>query len=114
LTSEEELVRLLVDAFSPLRPLLDEHLDDNFGDVLPHLFLADVSRYLVDLIESGRRGDALPVLDWLEQRFRAGSEEEQELIATGFLEALPRPDEPGAAVRGALGPALSDELARVN
>jgi hypothetical protein len=114
LTGEEELVQLLVDAFPPLRPLLDEHLDDQFGEVLPYLFLADVSRYLVDLIESGRRQDALPVLDWLERRFRAGSEEEQTLIAAGFLEALPRPDEPGAAVRDALGPALSDELARVN
>jgi hypothetical protein len=113
--SGEALVRDLVERFALLGPDLAEHLEDNFGEILPHLFLADVMRRLVDLC----RGDtaacdrARPPIDYLEERFRAGDDQIKELISTGFVEALPREGEPGFEIRSLLGPELSAEARRV-
>ena len=39
-----EFIHHLIDEVPRLRPLLEEHLNDNYNEVLPHLFLADVLR----------------------------------------------------------------------
>ena len=111
-----EFVRGLVSEFPELRSLLDEHLEDNFGRVLPHPFLADVLREALTAVEADQRDCGLDVevlLNYLEEAFREGDEERQELISTGFVENLPRSGEPGYAIRGMLGPALRAEAERV-
>lgn len=42
-----DLIDRLVGKFPRLEPLLREHLADNFGEVLPHLFFGDLTRYVV-------------------------------------------------------------------
>jgi hypothetical protein len=42
-------VQDLVRQFQELRNLLKEHQEDNFGELLPHVFLGDVTRYVVSL-----------------------------------------------------------------
>lgn len=37
----------LIDAHRALIPLIEEHLEDNDGEILPHLVLSDVIRWLV-------------------------------------------------------------------
>ena len=109
-TRDVEFVYDLVDEAPGLRPLLDEHLDDNYGDVLPHLFLADFVRFAVGHLEDPV---TLGALEHLEHAFRAGDDERQELISTGFVENLPAVGEPGDELRTKLGRALRAEVARV-
>lgn len=111
-----QFTRDFVAAFPGLQPMLSEHLEDNFGEVLPHLFLADVLRWLVSQSASAEgdgAAEVLPVLSFLEDAFEAGDDERQELISTGFLENLPRADEGGSTIRDMLPPKLRDEAGRV-
>jgi hypothetical protein len=111
-----QFIQDLAAAFPVLRPMLAEHLDDNFGAVLPHLFLADVLRLLLARIDEAGvddRGEVANILSFLEDAFSAGDAERQELISTGFVENLPRVGEPGDGIRRMLGPELRDEAGRV-
>jgi len=114
-----EFIRSLVEKHPSLDPLLREHLVD-FGEVLPHVFFGDLTRYVIS--EFCRFGDdhtatdgpqLKGLLDELERAFAAGTDEVSELIAVSFLENLPRPGEEGAGVRDLLGPALRAELRRI-
>ena len=108
------LVDRLVEACAALKPLFDEHLEDNFGEVLPHVFLGEVTRHLVGEAagDAGSR-TVEAALRQLEDEFASGTEEVKELIAVSFLENLPESPEPGLAVRLRLGPSLKGELSRM-
>lgn len=110
-TGDLQLINDLVDIAPTLRPLLEEHLEDNYNQILPHLFLAAVLRFAID--NPTDRAIAT-VLGYLEQAFESGDAERQELIATGFLENLPPRGEVGWELRSRLGPALRAEAARVS
>jgi hypothetical protein len=105
-----EFVYDLVEKVPDLRPLLDEHLEDNYDQILPHLFLADVVRFAIEDVANPATRRAL---EHLEVAFTSGDEERQELISTGFVENLPAVGEPGDELRDRLGPALRAEAARV-
>lgn len=94
--------------FPGLKGALEDHRKD-YGEVLPHVFLADVVRYLVALTAvEGRLGEAQKLVAHFEAQF--GQPELQELIAVSFVENLPGPSEPGARLRLMLGPALRTQL----
>ena len=99
--------------FSELRALLQEHLDDYDG-LLPHLLLADVTRWLVRrLLETGPEDALLAgVLEFLEHYFVCGGDHINELIAVSVLETMPLKGEPGAEIRDLLGPAMRDHVDR--
>lgn len=100
-------IRALIDEHPELLPILDEHLKDNEGEVLPHLVMADVVRWLVRNEEAGR-DDCRAVLAWMERRFLTGSEEVRGLIAVSGVGMLPDPGNPGAGLRDLLGPSLRE------
>jgi hypothetical protein len=101
----------LVDRFELFTPTLREHLADNFGEVLPHVLLGEMSRQLVHLAVERPDGRELEdVLRVLEEEFRAGEEEVRELLAVSFLENLPTPLESGHEIRDRLGAGLAAEL----
>ena len=113
----ETFVRALVDRFPSLQPLFDEHVADNFGELLPHVFFGDIVRWVLSLLAtakfrpestSGRRLTA--VLQLLEETYSGGDGELQELLSVSFLENLPRPGEVGAEIRDQLGPSLTRQL----
>jgi len=109
-----ELVDKLVERLPALQPLLREHLADNFGEVLPHVFFGDLTRYVVaELVRSDNPGAVQPILDELEVAFSAGDELVAELIAVSFLENLPQQGEAGDSIRGLLGPRLRSQLGRI-
>lgn len=110
-TSDIEFVHALVEEMPALRPLLDEHLEDNFNEVLAHLFLADVLRWVV---ANPDRSSEERLFGLLDDAFRTGDGERQELISTGFLENVPRQGEPGEGIRFALPAALRKEADRVS
>ncbi|MCP9488809.1 MAG: hypothetical protein MSC31_02900 [Solirubrobacteraceae bacterium MAG38_C4-C5] len=85
----------LVDEFPGLRPALDEHIEDNYGKVLAHPFLADALRLVLAMLDDGLRRvpglDVQRMLEYLERRFTEGDEDLQELISTGSSRACPAP-----------------------
>jgi hypothetical protein len=103
----------LAERFPAVRSILDQHLADNFGEVLPHVLMGEIAQYIVDLAVEANESELQGVLDSLEVEFERGSEEVQELLAVSFLENLPRPPAPGCELRRQLGPNLSRELARM-
>lgn len=113
-------VKDLAGRFSGLAELLKEHARDNSGEILPHVFFGDLTRYVLSLHtaaagagESGSRRELREILNLLEGAFSAGDPSLQELIAVSFLENLPDPGEDGSQIRSLLGKALSAELSRM-
>lgn len=108
----EAFVQALVADHPDLEPLLDEHREDNMGDLLPHVFFGDVTRWVVDhhLDLDADPSELDPLLAALEKGMLDGSEEVKDLIAVSFLENLPYPDEDGADIIDRLGPALTAEI----
>ena len=110
-------VKALAKRFPSLNSLLDEHIEDNFGETLPHVFFGDVTRHAVSLFrrvemggDLGARKELRELLDVLEESFVAGDEPLRELIAASFLENLPARGEDGAQIRSMLGTTLSQQL----
>lgn len=103
-----------------LAALLDEHTKDNFGEVLPHVFFGEVSRYAIALLQKSQSDNDLAVrrelrsiLDTLEAAMAKRVPDVQELIAASFLENLPSKGGPGSELRGMLGPTLSSQMRKM-
>lgn len=109
------LVLRLVDAFPQICPLWAEHLEDQEGEPLPHVFFGDLVRWTTEAYLAAP--DAPPQATWrrfldrLEQEYLAGDEGAFNVIYVSFLEMLPYPDEEGAGLVDHLGPALRAGLA---
>lgn len=102
--------------FPELVPVLQEHLDDNNGELLPHLLMADITRWLVAAVEDSDKTFLIKaILAELERVYAERDEDDKisELIAVSCLENLPRPGENGAAIRCMLGPNLGKQLERI-
>lgn len=116
-----DFVVRLVGRIPFLEPTMREHLADNFGEVLPHVFFGDLTRLVVGdvsptadaSIAGAGAAEFRELLDALEEAFAAGPEEISELIAVSFLENLPRRSGDGDRLRDLLGPGLRAELERM-
>jgi len=103
----------LVHSVPELMAVLQEHLDDHDGAVLPHLLIADIERWAESEAASGRvdEGSALNrVLMLLEGGMTADYSEIRELISASFLEHIPRPEEPGSELRSLVGSPCAEVL----
>jgi hypothetical protein len=100
----EAAIEQLVAAHPALTPVLDDHRE-YYGEMLPHIIMADIVRWLVD-----HRGEDprvwLSVLAWMEARYSEGPEDVRNLIAVSGVDEIPDPGQPGAELRALLGPAL--------
>jgi hypothetical protein len=85
-----------------LLPVLEEHLTDNDGQVLPHLVMADVIRWLV-AYRTAQPELVRSVLDWLETAYVDGDEDVRDVIAVSGVEMIPDPGQHGAELRTMLG-----------
>jgi hypothetical protein len=94
--------------------LFDVHVKDNFGEVLPHVFLGEVTRHVIALVRDASKHTVRPelktILDTMEDGYVTGSLETRELIEASFLENLPKTKEPGSKVREMVGPNLGIKL----
>lgn len=89
-----------------------EH-EETHGEVLPTLLLDAMARWLVTSHGSDSDGDAWRVADAVEDLYRTGDDDLETIVVTGFLEAIPRPDDEGREVVERLPPALRDALRRM-
>jgi hypothetical protein len=103
----EAMILQLVADHPALAPVLAENLEDNFDEMLPHLVMADVVRWLV------ARHPLEPtlcasVLGWMEARFAEDPDDVRGLIAVSGVQMIPDPGEPGSELRELLGTALQE------
>ncbi|WP_345449709.1 hypothetical protein, partial [Microbacterium fluvii] len=71
-----------------LIPLLEEHLNDNDGVVLPHLLLSDIVRWMVQN-ESSEFTVVHSVMSWWGRAYNDGPEDVRELIVVSGVEMIP-------------------------
>lgn len=95
----------VVDAHRELTPILDEHLVDNEGEILPHLVMSDIVRWMAAHVET-RTEVCASILNRLDREFDRGPEEIRELIAVSAVEMIPDPGRPGSELREWLGAEL--------
>ena len=116
MSEQTQFVRSMVSRFPSLHSLLEEHIKDNYGEMLPHVFFGELTRYVLSLSFAASKSGLSPqrelqdILDYLEDMYSSGDQKVQELISVSFLENLPRQDEPGAQVRKMVGPNLRRQL----
>jgi hypothetical protein len=87
-----------------LMPILDEHLEDNEGEILAYLVLSDVIRWMAENYHPAR-SDCVRIIEWLEKAYTRGDEDVRNLIGCS-VEMIPDPDHPGYELRDLLGPQL--------
>ena len=99
--------------FGELHELLQEHLDE-FDALLPHLLIADVTRWLVArMLKSGPDDPVVnAVLEFFETRFAAGSDHTKELVAVSLLETMPLQGEAGSEIRNLVGTSMRQHVDR--
>ncbi|BCW36036.1 hypothetical protein StoSoilA2_20920 [Arthrobacter sp. StoSoilA2] len=81
----------MVAAHPYLRPIHAEHMDDNEGELLPHLLMADVCRWVMSNHHS-QANRVRDLLGWLGGRFEAvgaGGDGVDNVIAASVIEHLP-------------------------
>ncbi|GLI28276.1 hypothetical protein ARHIZOSPH14_25180 [Agromyces rhizosphaerae] len=98
-------VRALVAEHPILADVLSESVEDNCGEVLPHLILADVMRWLASHVESEQEV-CIAIVRWLELEYERGTSDVRDLIAVSGVEMIPDPGQPGSQLRTMLGPTL--------
>ena len=101
--STGNLLRALQAAEPAIDVIVAAHIADN-AEVLPHLLLAEIARWML------AKGPNPRVLSVLEQYLVMGEPDVQDLIAVSFVENLIGGE---GAVRWALGPRLAAELRRM-
>lgn len=107
--ADQAFVRRLIAAVPAVEPLARDNTYGDHEDVLVHMFLGDIVRQQVDNLLAGHLDEVRAVLALLEDEWGGDVDEP---IAVSFVENLPYPHEPGAALVSMLGPNLRAELDR--
>jgi hypothetical protein len=68
------------------QPLLAEHLDDQSGELLLHLFVADLLRFAIASFEQGDSDRLHALLAAVDKALREGDEYVENAVAVSFVE----------------------------
>lgn len=104
--SSVAFIGALTYTYRELLGVLEEHLEDNEGEVLPHLVMSDVIRWLV----AHRKTDQAlveEIFSWISRAYTDGDDQIQNVIALSGVEMIPDPGQPGSELRNLLSPELS-------
>ncbi len=108
-----DLVGALVVRFPALKAMLDIHVEA-FGETLPHLFVSELFDHLLETSSlPTAENETREILLFLDEAFRAGDDDVENVIAVSFVEYLLDPAEQLDALRRMLPPALASELKRM-
>lgn len=91
-----------------LVPVLEDHLDEFDGEMLAHLLLSDIVRWMVVNLETQPEA-VQSILDWWDSEYRKGPDEVRELIFVSGVEMIPDPGQPGDNLRSMMSEALRAE-----
>ncbi len=91
-------IEKMLEKVPDLRNIYQEHLDDN-DELLPHVFMADVTRFVLELLENDLQNKSKTVedkifilLELIENALREGNEDVKDVIILSFLENLEQDD----------------------
>ena len=106
---EEKFVRDLIAANPGLAPMLADHVEFDFEDLLPYVLLADISREALKAV-GGEQAEfdeavALSVLAFIEDRYNK-TDPAWNLMRVAFLESLEAPNPASGRLPELLGPKL--------
>lgn len=105
-TTTRSFCQELAEQIPDLGSLLSEHISD-YDDILPHVFMGDVTRYV--LADGPYRTEVVAAL---EDALRNRGPEVEELIAVSFVENLETQEELDRAVYGVNAPQITAEWRR--
>jgi hypothetical protein len=105
-TTTSEFCEGLAETFPDVADILAEHISDN-DELLPHLFLADVTRHVLADGKNRR-----PIVEYLETAFTSEGPDVENLIAVSFVEHLEDRDELERATSGLTTPRIRAEWDR--
>jgi len=108
----EVFIVQLVEYVPQLKELLDEHLKDN-GELLPHYFFGDLTRYAVEQVKKGATKAYEPLarlLIFLEDGLKSGNADVKNLILASFVENLADEPEAREQIKKMAGPNLAKAL----
>jgi hypothetical protein len=95
----------LADDVPVLGPIVREHLEDNEGELLPHLLLSDVRQWCVEHVATDP-ATVQQVVDGLEGAVASGDEAIENAVAVSFVEDLMADGASGEAVLALVPPRM--------
>ena len=101
-----EFCEALANKIPDIATILAEHISDN-DEILPHVFLADVTRYILANGASRKQ-----IVKYLDESFTVHGHDIEELIAVSFVEYLVDSDELDIAIEGVDVPNIRAEWTR--
>ena len=117
LLSYENIVDVLIEKVPELRLVLEEHLHDQGGELLRHVFFGDLTRFVmrqvrsrVTGIDSSSSNTLARILDVLEQASISPDDNLRDLVGVSFLENLDPSDDGYEELKAVLGPNLKQEI----
>jgi|688.fasta_scaffold347668_2 hypothetical protein len=81
-TTTKEFCQFLVEQVPEIRTILRNHLDD-FSEMLPHVFLGELTRYVL-----ANGASKIRIVELLEENFDRHGPEIENLISVSFVENL--------------------------
>jgi len=109
--SPAQLFRQAIGIAPSFEPVLAEHLSDNDGELLPHLLMGDLLRFVGARVgkQANDSVEVVLLLDLLEREVAGGNADTENVIAVSFLEDL-EAEEFFPALYPLLGPRLRAAL----
>ena len=110
----QHLLKLVPD----LQPVYKEHISD-YNQLLPHVFMADVTRLILDLASRVKVNDPESertlsvILAEMERGIEEGNDELKNVIGVSFLENLERNDSHYDLIKSWLGVRLREDLQKI-
>lgn len=116
MTNVSDFLSTLLRVAPELIPMYEEHLTDH-GEALPHVFMGEVSQYVIRSFESAFEPPGEPhdevlqnILTAIENALRDGSDETRDVISASFVENIAQAAKAHPGVRSRLGNSLQREL----
>ena len=111
MTETESFMHSILRAIPGLSDLFREH-EAEYGEMLPHVLLADVTRLALEWGQEAHADSVIAraplesLVETLEQAMQSGPESVRELVVVSFLENLDWRDPGFALVKKCFGPSL--------
>ena len=109
----DTFARGLVAECPALQPIFEEHMRAN-DELLAHLFMEDVTRFVVDATTKPELRQPLElILNTIEEGLKLGSDDVEGLIVVSFVENLLGEDDAVSALLPLMGPGLREWVQRI-
>jgi hypothetical protein len=108
----EDIVDALRKEIPEFDPSIEEHISDNFGEVLPHPLFGDLTRFIEEAWSEGNTEVVSRCLSWLEHALTTGDARVKNLVAVSFVENVGPWDPEKARFIKKWPPALREEAKR--